>query len=258
MVFLAFLFLLGLTVGSFLNVLIDRLPKEEKFFWGRSHCDSCRHKLSWYDLIPVVSWLFLNRRCRYCRHFISFQYPLVELTTGVFFVLIPAWVTSWCRNVPNCYIDILLYCYIACSLIVVFFTDLKYQIIPDKVVFPAILIALLYFLFSIPHLAFVHFLASFGAGGFFLILLILTKGKGMGLGDVKLAFLIGLFLGWPKIAVSLYLAFLTGAALGVILILRGKKKFGEPIPFGPFLIGGTWVALFWGEKIIELAAKMLL
>lgn len=260
-----FLFVLGLCVGSFLNVLIDRLPKEEQVFRGRSYCDHCHHQLAWYDLIPVLSWLCLRGRCRYCYSPISWQYPVVEIITGLSFVFIYQWVMSWCSASLDCCVATLLHGYIASSLIVIFFTDLKYQIIPDKVVFSGIGLALLFHLFHRPRSPFAYasghlggvLPAGLGAAGFFLCLFLLTRGKGMGMGDVKLALFMGLFLGFPKIVIAFYLAFLTGALLGVILILLKKKKFGEHIPFGPFLVGGTLGAMFWGEKILRLWLKII-
>jgi prepilin signal peptidase PulO-like enzyme (type II secretory pathway) len=141
----------------------------------------------------------------------------------------------------------------------VFFADIKYGIIPDKIVFPAIVVSLLY-LFMLHNSYFsprgeagmIHLLSGSGAFLFFLILYLATKGRGMGFGDVKLVFLLGFFLGWPNVIVAFYIAFLTGAILGCILILWGKKKFsGGMIPFGPFLVLGAVISLFWGEEMLS-------
>jgi len=249
------MFLLGLAVGAFLNVLIDRLPKEKDVLRGRSYCDHCHHQLVWYDLIPLLSFVFLRGRCRYCQKRISFYNPLVELVTGGMFV----WISNRAmEQLSNGVIISLFHYFIISSLIVIFFTDLKYGIIPDKIVFPAIIIAGISN-FRAAGIAFGDarqfsifrfLLPGLGAAGFFGLLVILTKGKGMGLGDVKLAFLMGLVLGFPKIIVALYLAFLTGALVSAILILSKKKKFGQTIPFGPFLVAGTLAAVFWGEQMM--------
>lgn len=250
--------LLGLCVGSFLNVLIDRLPRGEQVFSGRSYCESCGKKLAWRDLIPIFSWVFLGGRCRFCRSPISVQYPLVELATGVLFVFVAVHL----RGVSPLLAGplhlggvwgLLFYFFIISSLIVIFFTDLKYQIIPDEIVYPAILIALL---LLIPNYLLYHLLSAVGAATFFLLLHLATRGRGMGLGDVKLAALMGLTLGFPKIIVALYLAFLTGALIGVILVLWGKKHFGEHLPFGPFLAGATVISLFWGENLWQIYQKI--
>lgn len=236
---IAFIFLLGLCVGSFLNVLAYRLPHNLPIT-GRSFCPTCKKKIPWHDNLPLVSFVFLKGKCRFCHSPISLQYPLVELATGILFVFV----------FFNFYPDFTLiayYLFLVSSLIVVFVSDLLYQIIPDEVVYPAILFSFLYGLGKTPY-----FLPSaIGAGVFFLALHFATRRRGMGMGDVKLSFLMGLILGYPQVLVALYLAFLTGAASGVILILLGKKRFGQHIPFGPFLAGATITALFWGEPILK-------
>ncbi len=268
-----FLFILGLSIGSFLNVLIDRIPKDESPFKGRSYCDKCKKTLKWHDLIPLISHLYLKGKCRYCRAHISFYYPLVELVTGILFVIafvyvygLQSTVYSLSFSIFNSQFSIFLYyLFILSCFIVIFFTDIKYGIIPDKIVYPAIAIVTIY------NLQFFHIrqgfggqatnnylLSAFGAFGFFLTLYLITRGKGMGFGDVKLSFLLGLVLGFPKVVVALYLAFLTGAIVGSILIIWRKKKLkGGTIPFGPFLIIGAVLSLFFGEKIIHLVSLWL-
>lgn len=211
-------------MGSFLNVLIDRLPKRKNVLTGRSVCDHCNKTLRWFELIPLLSFLIQGGRCRRCSAKLSWQYPIVELVTGVSFAL---------------GVNPLLFS----SLLVIFVADFKYQIIPDSMVVFGLLGVLLQ--------GHPFWISAFGASLFFLLLWLVTRGKGMGLGDVKLAFLMGLLLGYPKIVVAGYLAFLTGAVVGVILILLGIKKPKDHISFGPFLILGTLIALVWGEKIIE-------
>lgn len=247
------IFLFGLAVGSFLNVLIDRLPRDESIIKGRSYCDNCKKPLLWCDLIPLFSFVLLKGKCRHCRSPISLYYPIVELTTGILFVLVFLFFSQ--EGIMNHelrimgLISVIYYLFIVPCLIVVFFTDLKYGIIPDRIVYPAILVSLLY-LFIIPNSLFmIHVLSGLGAFLFFLFLYIITRGRGMGFGDVKLVFLLGLFLGWPYIIVALYFAFLTGAIVGCILILWRKKKLtGGTIPFGPFLVLGAIIAMFWGTR----------
>lgn len=247
-----FIFILGLCVGSFLNVLICRLPRSLAIT-GRSFCPKCKKKISWYDNIPLISFLMLGGKCRRCHSPISVQYPLVELATGVLFVLATSfvirdvqYVISW----PTIFL-ITYHLLLISSLIIIFTIDLKHQIIPDQIVYPTILVALGYQLFNSPLLILNYLLSAFAAGLFFLGLHLLTRGRGMGFGDVKLAFLMGLILGFPKIILAFYLAFLTGAFAGVILILTGKKKFGQHIPFGPFLAVSTLITLFWGSEILK-------
>ena len=217
--FSVFIFLLGLAVGSFLNVVICRLENKEPIIFGRSHCPKCGAVLKWFDLIPLLSFLLQRGRCRYCHKKISFQYPMVEIFTGAIFLLI--------FNFQFSIFNLL----IACFLIIIFVYDLKHYIIPDKVIFPAILLALVFNWSNI--------LSAVLASGFFLSLVLVSKGKWLGLGDVKLAALMGLILGWPNILLALFLSFLSGAIVGLGLIALGRKSIKSQIPFGPFLSGAT-------------------
>lgn len=233
-------FILGLCVGSFLNVLIDRLPKGEQVFWGRSYCDSCRQPLSWYDLIPLVSFILLGRRCRYCRALISWQYPVVELATAILFL----------ASFQFLELGALVYLLLVVSgLIVIFFTDLKYRIIPDQVVIFLGVTSLLFLFFSHQPSTINHLLSAVTMFLIFLLLAFITHGRGMGLGDVKFAAVMGLTLGFPKIFIAFYLSFLTGAIFSLILIILGKKTMKSTIPFGPFLVASTMVSLFCGESL---------
>ncbi len=242
--YLAFIFITGIVFGSFLNVLIYRLPHNLPLT-GRSFCPKCKKKISWQDNIPLLSFVLLGGKCRSCRSPISWQYPLVELATGVLFVLTVIFLAK--DNLSS----IIYHLSILSVLIVVFFTDLKYGIIPDKITYPAIIISLIYIILNTQYLILNTSLSALGAAVFLAFLHLITRGRGMGLGDVKLAFLMGLLLGFPKIIVAFYLAFLTGAAVSLILVLIGKKKFGQTIPFGPFLVAGTLIAMFLGELIIK-------
>lgn len=233
------LFILGLAVGSFLNVLIYRLPHNLSPL-GRSFCPNCRKQIKWQDNIPLISFFLLDGKCRFCRSPISWQYPVVELVTGILFIL------SILSSMDSIY-----YLFIVCVLIVVFFTDLRYGIIPDKVTYPAIFVSLAYLFIIRDSLFIFHLASAIGASGFLWLLNRITHGRGMGLGDVKLAFLMGLFLGFPKIVVAFYAAFLTGALVSLILIFSGRKRFGQTLPFGPFLAFGTLLALFLGQEIIQ-------
>jgi len=247
-----FIVILGLCIGSFLNCVLYRLEKNESFVKGRSYCPHCKHSLSWLDLIPVASFLFLQGACRYCNKKISIQYPLLEIATGLLFLLIFNFQLSAINafSVPV-FIQLLFLLYIASSLIVIFVYDLKHYLIPDSVLFPAIAVSFLYRLFEnvfyFPH----YLLAAFIASGFFLGIFLLSKGKWMGFGDVKLALLLGLLLGFPNILVGLFLSFFFGAIIGLILMYFKKKGLKSEVPFAPFLIVGTFVALFFGDAIIQ-------
>lgn len=251
----SFLFLIGIFVGSFLGVLSDRLPKNENPFSGRSRCDYCKHALGVLDLIPILSFLILKRKCRYCDHKLSFSYPIIELTTGALFA-------STIYYLPSTIYDLLFYLFIVSSLTVVFFADLKYGIIPDKIIFPAIIISFSYLLTTTPSSLIINSISAVGAFGFFvlisLVFYLLTKKQSLGGGDIKLSLLMGLVLGFPNIIIGIYLAFLTGASVSIILIMWGRKKFfKDTIPFGPFLVIGTLLALFWGDFILQNALTLL-
>ncbi|MCK4891200.1 MAG: prepilin peptidase, partial [Candidatus Pacebacteria bacterium] len=269
LLFYFIILILGLIVGSFLNVVIFRLENGEKIVNDRSKCLRCKHVLAWYDLIPVLSFIFLKGKCRYCEERISWQYPVVEMGTGILFII----VFSIQYSVFSIFY-LLFWFYIVSALIVIFVYDLKHYIIPDKVIYPAIAITFIYRLFEIlnfGHLnlfriwnlpaqgwsalggeignlitVFNPFIAAILASAFFLSIVLLTHGRGMGGGDVKLGFLMGLILGWPLVLIALFLSFILGSIIGIFLILVGKKKMKSMIPFGPFLVLGTFIAMFWG------------
>lgn len=239
------LFLLGLAVGSFLNVLADRLPRGESPLWGRSYCDHCRRTLRWFELIPVVSFLLQQGKCQRCQQRLSRQYPCVELGTGLGFILLYRW------GNPNGWQAIALILLFS-SFVVITVSDLKYRIIPDSMLVVLVMAAILRATFSPSDVSFVNrILAAAGAGGFFLLLWRITRGRGLGFGDVKLAGVLGLLLGFPQMVIAFYAAFLTGAIVGVILILTKRAKLKSRIAFGPFLIFGAAIAYFGGKAIVN-------
>lgn len=232
------LFVLGIAIGSFLNVLIDCLPFDKKFVSRRSVCDHCHKTLSPIDLVPVFSYLLLLGKCRFCGKKINIQYPLVELATGILFSL-----SFYYFESPITYILALIL--IAFS-IAIFMIDLKYSLVLDIISYPAIFFALCYTIsvnINEPRIIFYNVLGSLLAGLFFWLLWAITKGRGMGEGDILIAVLIGLITGFPTILIALLIAFLTGASIGVILILLGRKKMKSEIAFGPFLIFGAYLSI---------------
>lgn len=260
------IFILGLVIGSFLNVVIFRLETEDEIINSRSKCLHCGHQLSWKDLFPVFSFVFLRGKCRYCGKRISWQYPLVEIATGVLFVVL---FSNIFQNYNFSFFNVFNYfslIFIFSALVVVFVFDLRHYIIPDEVIYPAILVAsVLVGLNSLAitgvfdfHYFFNYFSSALLAGGFFLFLVLLTRGKGMGGGDIKLGFLMGLVLGFPTILLSLFVAFLSGAVIGLLLMAMGKKKMKSMVPFGPFLIFGFLISYFYGTEIIEWYLNMFL
>jgi prepilin signal peptidase PulO-like enzyme (type II secretory pathway) len=245
---LLLVFVFGLVFGSFINVLIYRLPLDLTPN-GRSYCPKCKNKISWYDNIPLLSFLFLRGKCRHCAKKISLQYPLVELISalgfvGIYFIF---------RNLGVTNLIYLFFIFVV--IFPIFFIDLIHQIVPDELVYSGMILVFAFMLFTNNQTIFSNLFAGFISAAFLLLIHLITKGKGMGLGDVKLAVFLGMFLGLGKIIPWLYLSFLTGAAVGIILILGRKAKFGEPIAFGPFLIIGMLGAYYWGDQLVRLFIK---
>ena len=197
-----------------------RFARDDTF----SFCDHCNKQLNWFDNIPVISWLMLRGKSRCCHRNLSTSYPIVELVTGILFVLNYHYIG---------YILIFLLVYAATF-------DALYMYLPDWSTYTLIIIALVF-----GH----HLYSAIGAAGFLYLIYILSKKKGMGLGDVFLAIFMGLFLGWPKIIVAFYFAFIIGAVWSVVMLILKKKKIRSEIPFGPFLILGTFIGWWWGEQI---------
>jgi prepilin signal peptidase PulO-like enzyme (type II secretory pathway) len=235
--FLQFLLLsvLGLVFGSFISALTWRYPRGISVSKGRSICPRCKKQIAWFDNIPLVSFILLGGKCRNCKKPISWRYPLTELATAIGFLLIGL----------NIY-----YLLIFCILESIFIIDLENKIIPDSFVFWGVLIAVLYTLYSIPSTLLPSLFAGFSAASLLLLIHLFTKGRGMGLGDVKFAVLGGLIIGEKLFLIWLFLAFLTGAFVGIILILGKKAGLKSQIAFGPFLVLAVPLAFIYGEKIL--------
>lgn len=238
------LFTFGLFLGSFLALLGWRLPKRKAVVWGRSRCDGCGRTLAWYELIPVLSYVFLGGKCRRCGQALSILYPASEIAcgAGLFYLYL-----TFGPSLPFLFGAV-----IFCAFIVLAVADILYQILPDGAVLVsgAATLGLLVSLRSPAPVFGLHLLMGVCASLFFAALWVITRGRGMGLGDVKLAFVLGLLLGYPNIVVGLYVAFLTGAVVGVILIITRQLKLKSKIAFGPFLLLGAAVAFVWGDAII--------
>lgn len=252
--------ILGLIIGSFLNAVIFRLKSGEQFITGHSKCPNCCHQLSFFDLIPLFSFIFLKAKCRYCAKSISWQYPLVELVTALVFVVgywkffMGTWENENMRilfslsNVPI--FPYLAYLIFSCFLIIIFVYDLRYSLILDKVSLTALVIAFVAnYLLGKPLLNLV--IAALIIGGFFLLQFVVSKGKWLGGGDIRLGLVMGAMLGWPLAIVALGLAYIIGAAFGLILIVLKKKSLSSQLPFGTFLSLTTWACLLWGQQILD-------
>jgi leader peptidase (prepilin peptidase)/N-methyltransferase len=263
------LFILGLFLGSFLGVLVDRLPRNETAIKGRSRCEFCKKELRWLDLIPVLSFISTKGKCRYCKRKLPIFYPAIEISTGIMFGLTYIFSISNFQFLisnellnPQFLITLIYHLIIISGFIVIFFMDLKYGLILDKILLPLVVIIFAYLLILNPSSLVLNLACGILAFLFFLVIALgfkLIRGKdGMGGGDIKLAFVLGLFLGFPNIIISLYLAFLTAAALGIILILWKKKSLkNTSLPFGPFLILGAFICLFWGDFVYFQALHFL-
>lgn len=235
-------------------MLIYRLPRGLGFVKGRSFCPKCQKQIRWYDNIPLLSFVLLRGRCRACHSPISLRYPLVELISGLVTVLIFKNFFTYAVDFLSLF-SLICYLFLAWGLVVIFFIDAERQIIPDEITFP---LTILFFVFRVFFSPSLFIFSAVGSFLFLLIIFMVTGGKGMGFGDVKLAFLIGLALGFPKVVVAFYLAFLTGAIFGIILILVKKRKsLKQKIAFGPFLAAATLISLLWGERIINFYQKIL-
>jgi len=262
--FIALLFLFGLMLGSFLSVVVGRLETGETVIFGRSKCPKCKKVIKGYDLVPVFSFIFLKGRCRHCQEKISLFYPFIEIITGTLFALL-FWRFFGSFTDTNLYIFLFLHLFVIANLVVVFFYDWFYYIIPDKIVFPTLSMLVVFalidiFLRSSSGFDFLSYsnvniwpllLGVIIGGGFFLILVLLSKEKWMGWGDVKLGLLLGVLLGFPNILVALFFAFVTGSIYSLALIGMKKKKMKDIIPFGPFLVIGGIIALFLGKWLIN-------
>lgn len=249
--YLAFFFILGSAIGSFLNVVIDRTTRGETIL-GRSYCDFCRKKLTTLDLVPVLSFLILRGRCRFCRRKLSLQYPIVEIATGMLFAL--GYLVLALGQFS--YLTLFYWLFLICILTIVFVVDFKYSLIPTAFIFAASLVSLFFNYFTLNSDLFVnHVFAAFGAALFFGAIVVLTRGRGMGTGDIFLGFLIGMVLGVQATVLAIFLAFFLGAVAAIALIIGGKKRFGQTIPFGPFLVLGFLISLFWQSELISWYLK---
>ncbi len=252
-------FILGSAVGSFLNVVVLRAPKRKSIVSDRSHCPKCKHILCVWDLIPVWSFLFLRGRCRYCKKRISWQYPLVEAVTGLIFVL-----GFFVLGISPKFLFFIIY---ASFLIAIFILDYTKYIIPDFLSIPAMAIAFLgsiiltafkldlfFEIFSFS--AFSALLSNLGiaifiGGGFFLIQFLISRGRWVGGGDIRMGAVMGLMLGFPVIIAALGISYVMGAFWSIGLMILKRKTIKDVLPFGTFLTISTIICLLWGDEIVR-------
>lgn len=252
LLFYLFLTLLGLVVGSFLGMLSYRLPRGLSL-WGRSFCDNCKKPIRWYQNIPIFYYLLSKGKCGSCGKKIHWRYPAIELVTAASFVATGYLWLHLLRGV-NLNLGVFalpFFILLTACFITLIITDLEFKILPDEILLFLALFLFLYLFLTPSPLFFQHVLVGFVSFIFFLILYIVTRGRGMGFGDVKLVFILGGFLGWPNTLVAFFIAFVGGSIIGVMLLLIGRAKLGKPIPFGPYLLVGSWIAMFFGEEIFK-------
>lgn len=233
--------LFGLVIGSFLNVVIYRLPRGQSLVKPRSRCTSCGEEIRWYDNVPVLSWIALRAKCRACGEGISVRYPMVEALTGGSFAL-----AAWRFGVEW---ELLLAWFVVAVLISLALIDLDHMIIPHAITLPGIVIGMGAAIALHPSDWWVFLASGAGAALFCFVLAVAWPGGGMGGGDVTMAMFLGGVLGFPAVLVAFFLAFLLGSVVGVYIIIILKKSRKTKVPFGPFLSVGGFVALFFGEAI---------
>ena len=231
----------GLLVGSFLNVVIARLPEGRSLWAPRSACPGCRTTIAWYDNVPLLSFLLLRGRCRHCAMPIPWRYPAVEAVTGIAFAL------AWAVLGPT--LGFLAGAMLLALLIAVTGIDLRHQIIPDVITLPGIGLGVVAAWLT-ARVSLVESLLGVLVGGGIFLLIILLSGGGMGGGDMKLGAMLGAFLGWKLALVAVLLAVLSGGLVAVALLLLRRRGRKEAIPFGPYLALGGAVALLWGDGLL--------
>lgn len=256
MIIIVIFFIFGLIVGSFLNVCIHRLPRNISIIRPSSACPSCNTPIKPWDNIPILSYILLRGRCRKCGERISLRYPAVELLNGLFYIAVLNYFgLGW--HLP------FIFAFVS-AMIVITFIDLDFQIIPDVITLPGIVIGLLSssFLlpdpFSIQHSDFRLTVVGFKSsligfllgGGLYYLIAVLSRG-GMGGGDIKMMAMVGAFIGWKAVLLTTLIGSLTGSIVGIFLMAFKGKGRKTKIPFGPFLALGAIITLFWGGKILD-------
>ena len=238
--FVALLVLVGLAIGSFLNVVIARLP-ERRSLWGpRSACPGCGAAIAWRDNVPLLSFVALRGRCRACAMRISWRYPVVEALTAALFLL--------AFRVFGPTVDLVVAVVLLGALVAITAIDLQHQIIPDVITLPGIVAGFLANLAG-GRVSWLDSLIGVLLGGGVFLVIILVSGGGMGGGDMKLGAMLGAFLGWKVVLVALFVAVVLGGALAIALLTTGMRRRKDAIPFGPFLALGGVIGLFWGERL---------
>jgi leader peptidase (prepilin peptidase) / N-methyltransferase len=251
-----YIFLMGLVIGSFLNVVIHRLPRNESLSKHGSKCPGCGAPIKWYDNIPVLSYVILLGKCRNCKMQISFRYPTVELLTGLLFLTVYAKQALEHPDIISLsgILRLMAFLWFAAAMIAIAYIDTEFMIIPNKITYPTFVVGLVLLLIADPSkwLDMIYGILA-GAGVLLVINLIspVIFGKqGMGMGDVKLGAVIGVFLGWQLALFSLFVASLLGTLYGLPRMFGDKERRREKFGFGPFMAIGALAAYFYGSPVI--------
>lgn len=239
-----FLILCGLILGSFISALSYRYPKNISIARGRSFCPNCKKTIRWFDNIPLISYAFLKGRCRNCKKPISVRYPVIEAATALGFLFIGL------KFYPDP-LSVIYYLTVFCLLVLIFVIDFEHRFIPDDFVFLGILLFIVYSLIVGSNSLFPDIFAGFFSALLLISIHLLTRGHGMGLGDVKFAVFGGMITGVNLFLVWLFVSFLTGGATGIILILAKKAGLKDKIAFGPFLVVGLIVTVLYGNVLLR-------
>lgn len=238
----ATVFLVGLFIGSFLNVCICRIPREESLVYPPSHCPACQERIKWVDLVPVLSYLSLKGRCRSCGTGISPQYPLVELLNGFLWLLL---YLQWGLS-----LHLLKALLFTSLLVVISFIDYHRQIIPDGLNLAGVVLGGIFLFLPSAHVSVWQGIIGLIVGGSLFLLIALVSRGGMGGGDVKLMGVLGLALGWQQVLLVSLLAFVLGAVISGFLLLLKIKGCKDPVPFGPFICTGAYISLLAGDWLL--------
>ncbi|MBC2579943.1 A24 family peptidase [Clostridium sp. DJ247] len=238
------IFILGTIIGSFLNVCIYRIPREQSIAYPSSHCTSCNNEIKWYDLFPIVSYIFLKGKCRYCGEKVSIRYPIIEFITGLIYLML---YIKYGITISLIKYIVFISILIVIGMIDFDTTDVYFNTTVTGAVAAVIFLAI-YFYMGLPIKSYIY--GGVLGGGILSLIALITKG-GMGWGDVEICLVCGLFLGLKLTAVMLFLSFIIGSVIGVILILLGKKSRKDYIPFGPSIVIAAVGVVFFGQSILN-------
>ncbi len=238
------IFLFGIVLGSFLNVCIYRIPLNQSIAYPPSHCTKCGKSIKWYDNIPLLSYIFLKGKCRYCKDKISIKYPMIEFLTGILFVLL--------YKTYGINLYFIKYCIFVCLLLVIAFIDLNSEEVYTSVTITGIILGIIIIFLQkkLLYNQIFDYIIGLLISASFIALIVYTT-KGMGEGDVEIAALSGVFLGWKLAILMIMLSFIIGAAISLFLIMFKIKNRKDTIPFGPFIALSSIICILYGNNIIN-------